>query len=156
VSYVGAVPNRKAIFHGALAAGLGLAFGVWKFGRQPQPRIEATAHRSFSQGVTRIRLSIRNESSGQVSLVGFQPIEGVRYFLSATSIVEPHSSNDWEIIWEPGKIPRSVTLYIAPWTSEESEEAKEKYSRLPEFVRDWLMRKYDPHRPEYRREIILP
>jgi hypothetical protein len=103
--------------------------------------------------------AIRNDTRHPVRFIGF-PDEDPNDTLILYKV------DDWEVPsqfttevsarWDTVNPPRLVHAVVLPSTKAEEESPAQRYSRFPKFIREWLMRKYDPRNPDYRHEVVIP
>jgi len=65
--------------------------------------------------------------------------------------VQPHSTFELSAMTPADVQP--VSMRIIPWTWRAAQQSEQRCSGFPRPIRDWLLRKYDPQRPEYRHEV---
>jgi hypothetical protein len=104
--------------------------------------------------------AIRNDTDKPVTFIDLLPLEGpiVTELDSprGSCEIKPHSTMELRAKWVRVEPPHLINVYVVPWTSEEKFRAGERYSKLPKFIREWLMRKYEPHLPAYGHQGTAP
>jgi len=140
-----------------LCLAFAVGFGALAITKRPKEQVQVTYDRTETFGGQEgLVCRIRNETPHPVTIVGYEEADGLFSDAFPWEEVGPHSNAEWTALLRPGNAPRSVYLYVAPWTFAERESALERYSRLPKPIREWLMRKYDWNRPAYRHQVEFP
>jgi len=137
---------------------LAVGVGAFAFLRKVEGKVVVTYVRSERSGEFWWTVfAIRNDTEQPVMSVEISdkaPKTPGR--VGAGTLIEPQSTMEVSTLWDTGNQPRVVYVYVVPWTLAEQVSAEERYSRFPEPIRTWFMRKYDVHRPAYRHEVQLP
>ena len=100
---------------------------------------------------------IRNDTEHPVTFAGFLDEDPKTIWYDSIGLeIRPQSTGEVSALWELTNRPNLVHAYVVPWTYDEEREATERYSRFPEPIGGWFMRKYDQHQPAYRHEVVVP
>jgi hypothetical protein len=147
-----------------------LAIGalIWSKREEPSDRVEITFLRwkhPTINGATYPVFSIRNNTAGVISMgsIKFDPSrkDGQPYTFNDGSAggpatVRPSATGTLSAYSEGNARPRIAYIAILPYEPDELLVAKMRYSGWPQLVRNWMMKKYDPTRKDYVREVPIP
>jgi hypothetical protein len=136
---------------------------IWLKSRDDPPRVSLECVGWQQQSaIPIVWFKLRNRSNTPLFYRGIR-FAGADYSdyevpVTATELVEPipaGGEKEVRALWIQHSLPQLASVYLVPWSSQEEQQSRQRYARLPKFIRDFFLRKYDERAEKYRNNVRI-